>query len=434
VRHHELVKRVLWVTAIAPRFDSGGGEIRQAHLIEALAGRFEVELLLAGRLRDQRVRSMLHAVKEVPASTAVDPPGGMRRRLRDVRWEILERRPDEVARHGRVRRALAPELAAWPEPDIVCVEYIGLAPLLPRRRRGFWALTLHNLPSEMARHSASIAPGRRQRIMQEVKARNARRVERWTIGEYDLVVAVSPEDAAALAAEDAAALGAEVAVVPNGVDTARLAPSELPTGLRVVFIGALHTFPNRDGIRWFATEAWPAIRSRVPGATLDVVGARPPDDVIELAQIDGVSVHPDVPDVAPFLARASVAVVPLRIGSGSRLKVLEAMAAARPVVGTSVGLGGLAFEPGADALVADDPESLAGAVTRVLGDRELASSLAAGGRRLVEARYSWTGIGADYAALLEARAAGSTSSPPISSETIATNSPPTRSQPKRSTT
>jgi glycosyltransferase involved in cell wall biosynthesis len=113
-----------------------------------------------------------------------------------------------------------------------------------------------------------------------------------------------------------------------------------------------------------------------------------------------------------------VAVVPLRIGSGSRLKALEAMAAGRPVVGTTIGLGGLDLLHGRDALVADRPVQLAEAIVRCLEDRALAARLAASGRRLVEQRYSWSRIGADYAALLEARAGAPPSS---TSETIATN-------------
>ncbi len=390
--------RLLWVTAIAPSYDAGGGgEIRQAHLLDALAERFEVHLLLAGNLHDERVRARLSSVREVPVKLADDPPGDWRRRLRDIRWLVVERRSDEVARHAKIRRALSPLIAAPPEPDVVCIEYIGLAPLLPPRRRGLWALTLHNLTSAMARHNAVIAPGRRQRMMLAVEERNSRRLEHWAVGAYDVVVTVSREDAAMI--PDGAV------VVPNGVDVARFRPSPPPPAPRVVFTGALHTPPNRDGIRWFCAEVWPAIRARVADATLDIVGARPPSDVLALGNRDGVAVHADVPDVVPFLERACVAVVPLRIGSGSRLKALEAMAAGRPVVGTGIGLGGLEARPGRDLIVADDPGAFADHVARCLADRELAMRLGRQGRALVEERYSWERIGAEYATLLAERAA-----------------------------
>lgn len=403
------MKRLLWVTAIEPCFDAGGGgQIRQAHLLDALADRFQVRLLLAGTLHDERVRGRLRSVTEIPVALAGDPEGRTRRRLRDIRWEIVERQSDEVARHKRIRQALLPAIAAGPPRDIVCIEYIGLAPLLPRRRRAVWALTLHNLPSEMARHNARIAAGRRQRMMQALEERNSRRIERWAASAYDLVVTVS--------AEDAAALPRGATVVPNGVDTARFHPGPVPAAPRVVFTGALHTLPNRDGIHWFCGEVWPNVRARVPDARLDIVGARPSEDVLALGRIEGVRVHADVPDVAPFLELARVAVVPLRIGSGSRLKALEAMAAGRPVVGTTIGLGGLDVRSGHDALVADDPTAFASAVERCLTECDLAAQLAGRARALVEERYSWTRIGAEYAALLDERAGLSRSS-----DTIETN-------------
>lgn len=392
------MKRLLWVTAIEPSFDAGGGgQIRQAHLLDALAVRFEVHLLLAGKLADERVRERLRSVTEVPVALARDPEGKMRRRMRDIQWEIIKRRSDEVARHSAIRRALGPATTNGHEPNIVCVEYIGLAPLLPGRRGAMWALTMHNLPSEMARHSARIAPGRRQRLMLAVEERNARRVERWAADAYDLVVTVSPDDAAMLPSN--------AAVVPNGVDTERFRRSALPAAPRVVFTGGLHTVANRDGIKWFCSEVWPLVRARVKDATLDVVGSRPPADVIALADLDGVSVHPDVPDVVPFLERARVAVVPLRIGSGSRLKALEAMAAGRPVVGTTIGLGGLDAQSGRQAIVTDDADAFADAVVRCMIEDELSERLASQGRELVEERYSWRRIGTDYAALLDTRSA-----------------------------
>jgi glycosyltransferase involved in cell wall biosynthesis len=113
-----------------------------------------------------------------------------------------------------------------------------------------------------------------------------------------------------------------------------------------------------------------------------------------------VAVHADVPAVEPFLRRARVAVVPLRIGSGSRLKALEALAAGRPVVGTTIGLGGLETVAGRHALVEDEPEGFAEAVVRLLGENDLAHDLARAGRELIEASYSWTRIGGRYAELL----------------------------------
>jgi glycosyltransferase involved in cell wall biosynthesis len=388
------VRRILWVTPIAPCFDAGGGgEIRQAHLLEALTERFQVDLLLTGQLADERIRSRMASVREIDVPAHVNPRSQLRRRVRDIRWQIVERQPDEVARHRDTRRALARAIAEGPRADIVCVEYVSLAGLLPQQRPQPWTLTLHNLTSEMARHNAALAPGRRQRAMLALEESNSRRIEHWAVDAYDLVVSPSPQDAALL--------GPDVAVVPNGVDLARFAPSPVPAEPRLVFTGALHTLPNREGIRWFCESVWPLILARIPDVRLDIVGSHPPAEVLALRDLPGVAVHPDVPDVVPFLVQARVAIVPLRIGSGSRLKVLEAMAAARPVLGTTIGVGGL--EAGAERalLVADDPGQLAQAAVSVLRDQELAAGLAARGRALVEEGYAWEKIGQRYAERLE---------------------------------
>ncbi|HEY1522624.1 MAG TPA: glycosyltransferase [Solirubrobacteraceae bacterium] len=388
------MRRLRWITPIPPCFDAGGGgEIRQAELLAALADRFEVDLLTAGPLTDDRLRSRLSSVTEVDVVPYVDPSGLTRRRLRDVRWQLLERRPDEVARHVGTRRALTRALGEVPPADIVCVEYISLAPLLPRRRSEPWTLTLHNLTSAMARHNAALAPGRRQRVMLAQEERNSRHLEHWAARAYDLVVTPSPKDARMLPGR--------VSVIPNGVDSERFRPSPLPSEPRVVFTGALHTLPNRDGIVWFCSEIWPRIRAQLPEARLDIVGSRPPRNVASLDQLAGVAVHADVPAVPPFLDRARVVVVPLRIGSGSRLKVLEALAAGRPTVGTTIGVEGLEAVSGRHLLVEDQPEAFARAVVMLLGDDDRAQALAQAGRELIDVSYAWPRIGRQYADLLE---------------------------------
>jgi glycosyltransferase involved in cell wall biosynthesis len=388
------MSRLRWITPIPPCFDAGGGgEIRQAQLLAALADRFDVHLLTAGPLTDERLRACMSSVTVVDLDPYVDPPGRTRRRLRDLRWQLLERRPDEVARHVNTRRALAGVLGQAPPVDIVCVEYISLAPLLPRKRSEPWTLTLHNLTSAMARHNAALAPGRRQRVMLAQEERNSRKLEHWAARAYDLVVTPSPQDARMLPGD--------VSVVPNGVDSERFRPSPLPSDHRVVFTGALHTLPNREGILWFCSEIWPRIRVQVPDARLDIVGSRPPRNIASLDQLDGVTVHADVPDVPPFLTRARVAVVPLRIGSGSRIKVLEALAAGRPVVGTTIGVEGLEAVAGRHLLVEDEPEAFARAVVMLLADDGTAEALARSGRELIDASYSWGRIGRRYADLLD---------------------------------
>jgi glycosyltransferase involved in cell wall biosynthesis len=154
---------------------------------------------------------------------------------------------------------------------------------------------------------------------------------------------------------------------------------------------ALHYPPNVDGIRWLAREVLPHARRALPAVTLTIAGPRPPRDLLALARRQPGVVHVTgrVPDLAPYVARAGVVAVPVRVGAGMRVRILEAFARGAPVVTTTVGLEGIEAEPGRDVLVADTAEAFAAALVRVLRDPGLAAEIGARGRRLAEARYDW---------------------------------------------
>lgn len=380
---------VLWVSAQPPALGAGGGPIRQAALLRGLAAAAETDLLLAGRLEDDELRGSLRQVVEVPARARPLPDRAWTRRARHLTDALVLRLPPEVVAHRPVRRALAPALAAAASYDVVCIDSIGLAPLLDAGRQNRWVLNLHNRPSGMAAQRRALSPGGRRAWLLRQEEHQTLSFERWAAEHYDLLVAVS--------VADAIGLRGNVAVIPNGVDTAAVRPSPLPAEPRLVFTGALYTLPNIDGAVWFCREVLPLVRRSMPTVSLDVVGSAPAPEVRALGALAGVAVHPDVPSVVPHLAAARLALVPLRIGTGTRVKALEAMAAGRPVVGTSVGLDGLGLTHGRDAWFADSPADLAAAVVRLLQDDDLSRSLAGAGRRLVEEHHDWSAIGDAYA-------------------------------------
>ncbi len=152
--------------------------------------------------------------------------------------------------------------------------------------------------------------------------------------------------------------------------------------------GAINYFPNVDGILYLLREVWPRIAESHPGARLEIVGQHPTPEILAFRG-PRVEVVGMVDDLRPHLARAAVSVVPLRIGGGTRFKILEAMAMVRPVVSTSLGAEGIEAEPGRHLLLADDPAGFAAAVGRILDDAQLGARLGREGRALVERRYSW---------------------------------------------
>ena len=188
-----------------------------------------------------------------------------------------------------------------------------------------------------------------------------------------------------------------------GVDTRAFPPAppavEEP-GL-ILLVGFFGHAPNVDAARWFVGDVLPRVRVARPAAHVALVGREPPPAVRALADPRVVEVTGFVPDLRPWLARAQVVVVPVREGGGVRGKVLEAWAAARPVVATERGVAGLAARDGENVLVADDVVTFAAHVARLLGDAELRRRLGAAGRATAEARYDWDAIAAAHAELYD---------------------------------
>jgi sugar transferase (PEP-CTERM/EpsH1 system associated) len=182
-----------------------------------------------------------------------------------------------------------------------------------------------------------------------------------------------------------------IKIVPNGVDTDSFNPNHSYNEIenRIVFTGALDYYPNIDAILFFAQHCWPRIHQYIPTATWQIVGKNPPPQICRLSQVPGIIVTGSVPQILPYLAMAQVAIAPILIGSGTRLKILEAFAAQKAVVSTSTGCEGLEVEPGRHLALADRPETFAQEVITLLQNPEQRSYLGKMGRRLVEEKYSW---------------------------------------------
>jgi len=193
----------------------------------------------------------------------------------------------------------------------------------------------------------------------------------------------------------AMAPGSRVWMVPNGVDTTFFdpAPWAAPVPDRVLFFGRLDYYPNLDGLGWFVQQILPRIRRDRPGAELHVVGAGAGRDVEALvASTPGIRLIGRVSDVRDSLRAAAVVVAPLRVGGGTRLKILEALSMGRPVVSTTIGAEGLDVQGGAHVALADEPAAFADAVASLLADPAAARSLGERGRELVRERYDWTRV------------------------------------------
>ncbi len=196
-----------------------------------------------------------------------------------------------------------------------------------------------------------------------------------------------------------------IKLVPNGVDTAYYAPDwGAPAADTLVYSGALTYQANFDAMRFFLQEVFPLIQAERPAVKLYITGQLGGVPVDRLPDNPAVVFTGYLDDIRPTVARSWISLVPLRVGGGTRLKILEALALGTPVVATRKGSEGLELVPGRDLLVADRPADFAAAVVRLLGDPALRMTLSQNGRRVVEARYDWRMIGQQFNDFVEALA------------------------------
>ncbi|HEX4215203.1 MAG TPA: glycosyltransferase [Candidatus Dormibacteraeota bacterium] len=246
----------------------------------------------------------------------------------------------------------------------------------------------HNIEHELLGRMADIERSPLRKAYNRLEERKFRRAELGSWRRFDGLVFTSDR-------EQQIAAGATPRpsiVVPNGVDLDFFRPTEIPeTSNDILFTGIQSYRPNHDAAMHFAREVLPLVRREVPGARFRIAGQRPSEELQRLAG-PHIDVTGWVEDMRPNFEQAAVVVAPLRMGGGTRLKILEALASGRPVVSTPIGCEGLAVRDGQHLLVAEEPELFARQVVRLLRDRRLARQLAATGRRLVELEYGWAAI------------------------------------------
>jgi sugar transferase (PEP-CTERM/EpsH1 system associated) len=379
--------RVLVVAPYLPYPPWFGGAVRIYHLVRTLARDHEVTLLA---LATPAERDAARPLWDICAAVhTVEHPAGERwRRLYQARSLVGSAYFYYKYHSPELTRAMR-ALFARQTFDAVQIEFSQMAychvPDGPLR-----VLDEHNVEYQLLQRIWRNERAPLRRLYSYVQARKFRRDELAACRRMDAVLTTSLEDRNLLASE---LVGTPIRVVPNGVDTEFFRPgTEDEDPRKLLFTGAMNYAPNADGVAHFCADILPIIRAVVPEVSLSVVGRDPPPRVQSLAR-EGVAITGTVPDVRPWMNRAAVFVVPLRVGGGTRLKILEAMASGRPVVSTSLGCEGLDVKDGHNILVADTPAAFAAAVVRCLRDPELRRTLGAHGRALVQERYQWDAIG-----------------------------------------
>lgn len=383
--------RILALTSRVPWPPREGHQLRSYHVLQALASRHDVHLLSCLRRDDDpaapgALRDKLAAFETFPIPAERSRTALAGALLRGT----LTRTPFVVAKYGiREMHQRVAELAG--KTDLVHVDMLPLMThLAPRGGTPPVVLNAHNVEHALLEARVAVEARIAARAFLRTQVTRLRDFEHAACRRADAVLACSDDDAVQLAR---LAPGAQVTVVPNGVDLVHNRPDDTPPSPgRIVFVGQMGWFPNLDGVAWFLAEVLPRIVASRPDVRFVLVG-KPAGLVVPDAVRAHVELAGFVPDVRQPVLAAAVYVVPLRAGSGTRLKVLEAMALGKAIVTTRTGAEGIGLEPGRDALFADDAQAFADAVLRLLAAPDAVARLGAAARRVAEQRYGWDAIG-----------------------------------------
>jgi glycosyltransferase involved in cell wall biosynthesis len=388
--------RILFITETVPYPLDSGGRIKTYHTLRMLAGTHEVRLHAFIRDAAQRAHQAPLEALGVPTRLHL-----VRRSVPREAWFAVRSvagAPYSVGRHfdGAAFRAVAADAATW-RPDVVYCDHLSMAEYA--RRLGVPIVyDAHNVEYAILQRFAATRPDPVTRLAASLEWRRVKRYEAALCRDSRLVFVVSDVDREALGRLAGAPV--RFVEVPIAVDAAGTAPiPALTREPRLLFLGGLHWPPNADALSWFVREMWPQLRAARADVTLTSVGRDDHPLAAECRAAPGVQLTGWVPDIDPFVHASRALVVPMRAGSGMRVKILEAMARGLPVVSSAVGCEGIGVEPGRHLLVADTPDAFVQAVLRVLGDDGLAGALAAEARALVLSRYD---VAAVRNAVLEA--------------------------------
>ena len=387
--------RVLFLSQIVPYPPHGGVLQRGYNLIRELGRKASVHLLAfvhpdelrTESAREESRRALLNfceTVEYFPLWAKASPL----HHVAALAASACSSKPFSMIAHrsAEFSRRVSESLEAVPF-DLVHVDTIALCQFLDRTRRIPAALTHHNIESLLMARRSQVERRLLARQFLRRDSMKLRSLELRETQQYDVNIMVSGHDEKTLIGS---VPGVRTAVVPNGVDIDYFTPDHAQETPALVYTGGMNMFANRDAVLYFLNEIWPLIRARAEDASFFAIGQDPPKELLALAARDPrITVTGYVSDIRPFVRRSAVYVVPLRVGGGTRLKVLDAMAMGKAIVSTSIGCEGINAKPDEHLLIADTPETFAQATLTLLRDGSRRLMLGQAARSLVERRYAW---------------------------------------------
>jgi polysaccharide biosynthesis protein PslH len=404
---------VLWLAHAIPYPPKAGFLTRSYHLMRELAHRQSVDLIafvqepwvrtlfpsLEEGLEESRraLAAVCRSVTFLPIDHALRPWGKPLVALRALLAGSTYTTSWLVS--GPARSAIARQLEASAY-DLVHFDTIGLAPFRGLADSAPAVLTHHNVESHMLQRRAEHTTNALARRYFRHEGHKLQQIEQRLARQFAAHITCSELDRERLRE---IAGDANIVVIPNGVDCEFFSPQSRPLRPHsVVFVGSMNWYPNVEAMLFFLREIWPLLKSRVPGATMDIGGSAPSEALLKLAHsLPDVTVHGYLPDVRPLIDSAAVYVCPIRDGGGTKLKLLDAFAMSKCVVAHPVACEGIAVTPGTDVILASTPGEFVTEIGRLLADDGRRVAIGAAARRLVESQYSFRSIGARFNSTLE---------------------------------
>jgi sugar transferase (PEP-CTERM/EpsH1 system associated) len=398
-----MVRRVLVITPQIPYPPDQGAPIRNFYILKYLGTnqKYRVSLLSFTR-SDESSEEAVRELAKYCARMEIVPHPPARSKARRLRDMVFDRRPDLALRlKSQEFAARLQKLYREEQPDVILCEALEMAPYIielvkPLSSRPVLVLDEHNaeyLLQQRAYESDRMAGLRRWPVAAYsfVQTRRLKAYENETLAFFGRALAVSDNDAAAIRN---LGFSGQLEVLPNGIDPeAFTIDQNIPViEGRMVFTGSMDFRPNVDAVTWFAQAVWPMVRRENPQATFYIVGRRPAPAVQALANIPGIVVTGKVLDTRPYLHEAALYVVPMRMGGGVRFKVLEALAAGKAVLTTSMGADGIPVTGGKEVVMADTASEFAVQTLNLLKNPVYRQELGQNGRRFVENRFAWKNI------------------------------------------
>jgi len=380
--------KILYLIPYSPANPVFGGALRIFHLLTHLCRYHDVTV--AGFSTPEEEGALIKQFPLLAGKTHfVDYPNSGK----STRWCLIKSlftahsSWHQITRSKQFQRKLDQLLAAE-SFDIIQSEFPVMA-MFRYNSRAIKIIDSHNVEYDNFKRMAKVK-NPFKKLFYHLEAYKFYREEKAACGQQDALLVTSMRD---ISIYDQILPDVPKYLIPNGVDTTFFQPFKTrPDPHSMIFVGMMKYVPNYDGITWFLDEVFPKILEQVPDATITIVGKNPPQSILQRANRN-IVVTGFVEDTRPYIEKSSVYVVPLRMGGGTRLKIMESLAMKKPIVTTTIGCEGIDVVNGQSALIADNPHEFAARVVELFENPQRVAGITDKGYKLVNDRYRWESIG-----------------------------------------